>query len=540
MTSAAVKRIEDVQVVRALQYPEDRGPMRHPIRPESYIAMDNFYTSTVYRKGAEVIRMYHTLLGADGFRKGMDLYFERHDGQAVTCDDFRAAMADANKFDLTQFERWYTQSGTPTVSCTKSYSAKDKTLSLMLQQTCAASPSGAEALPFLIPIRVGFLAKNASGKAREVHKEEVLHLTEAKQTFTIKDVDTDPVLSLLRDFSAPVKFEFERGDDELAFLMGNDTDSFNRWEAGQQLFSRAILANVKLFQTKGEAAMTVDQALVAAYKSTLIDKSLDKSLCAYALQTPTLSTMAEEMETVDPDALVAARTFTRKHIAQQLRAELLQVYKDNTLPVEPFRNDKEAIGMRRLKNTCLAYLAELEDDETIALLEKQAMESTCMTDLASAANSLSSIKCAARDNVMSHFYEKHAKGNDLILCKWLTIGASASTDDALERANTLLAHPDFSLKNPNKCRSVVLSFASNMKPFHKPDGSGYKWLADRILDIDKINPQVAAKLTSKLSSFRRFDNARQVLMKEQLQRIKDFVGVSKDTYEIAMRSLTTV
>ena len=299
--------------------------MRHAIRPESYIAMDNFYTATVYRKGAEVIRMYHTLLGADGFRKGMDLYFERHDGQAVTCDDFRAAMADANKFDLTQFERWYTQCGTPSVTCTKSYSAADKALSLTLEQTCAPSPSGEEALPFLIPIRVGFLAKDASGKAREVHKEQVLHLTEAKQTFVIKDMDADAVLSLLRNFSAPVKLEYQRSDDELAFLMGNDTDSFNRWEAGQQLFSRAIHANVKLFQTKGEAAMTVHPALVAAFKSTLVDTSLDKSLCAYALQTPTLSTLAEDMETVDPDALVAARTFTRKHIVEQLRAEFLKV-----------------------------------------------------------------------------------------------------------------------------------------------------------------------------------------------------------------------
>jgi len=241
---------------------------------------------------------------------------------------------------------------------------------------------------------------------------------------------------------------------------------------------------------------------------------------------------------VDPDALVAARVFTRTHIVKTLRAEFLKVYTDNTLPVEPFRNDKEAIGSRRLKNTCLGYLSELEDEETIAMMQKQAMEASCMTDLASAATCLSNIKCAARDTVMAHFYEKHAKGNDLILCKWLAISASACTDDALERANELLEHPDFSLKNPNKCRSVVLSFASNMKPFHKPDGSGYKWLADRILAIDKINPQVAAKLTSKLSSFRRFESARQILMKEQLQRIKETEGVSKDTFEIAMRSLS--
>ena len=378
MTSAAVKRIEDVTVVRALQYPEDRGPMRHPIRPESYIAMDNFYTATVYRKGAEVIRMYHTLVGAEGFRKGMDLYFERHDGQAVTCDDFRAAMADANKIDLTQFERWYTQSGTPTVKCSQVYSAADKTVTITLQQTCAGAPGAAAPLPFLMPMRVGFLAKDADGKAREVHAEEVLQFSEAEQTFVIKDVDTAPVLSMLRNFSAPIKLEYERDDDELAFLMGNDTDSFNRWEAGQQLFSRAIHANVMLYQTKGETAMTVSEGLVTAFKKTLTDAALDKSLCAYALQTPTLATLAEDMSTVDPDALVAARVFTRTHIVRTLRAEFLKVYTDNTLPVEPFRNDKEAIGSRRLKNTCLGYLSELEDEETIAMMQKQVRVRVCV------------------------------------------------------------------------------------------------------------------------------------------------------------------
>jgi aminopeptidase N len=446
-------------------------------------------------------------------------------------------MADANNFDLSQFERWYTQSGTPTVKCSKSFDAAAKTLSITLEQTCGAAPNGAPALPFLIPVRVGFLARNSEDKAYEVHKEEVLQLTEARQQFVITGVGAEPVLSLFRNFSAPVKVEYPRDDNELAFLMGNDLDAFNRWEAAQQLFSRAILANAKLLQAKGEAGMTVSPALVAAFKSTLTDTTLDKSLCAYALSTPSLATMAEDMDVVDPDALVAARKFTRRHIATVLRAELLTVYKANTLPAQPLRNDAEAIGMRRLKNVCLGYLAELRTSEEIALIEAQALGATCMTDLASAAACLSAIQCEQRDKVMAHFYDKHAKGNDLIVCKWLTINASACTDDALERANKLLAHPDFSLKNPNKCRSVVLSFASNMKPFHAPDGSGYAWLTSRILEVDAINPQVAAKLTSKLSSWRRFDAKRQALMRQQLQRIQSAPGVSKDTYEIAMRSL---
>ena len=237
--------------------------------------------------------------------------------------------------------------------------------------------------------------------------------------------------------------------------------------------------------------MVVSDALVAAFKATLTDPALDRSLRAYALQTPTLSTLAEEMEVVDPDALAAARKFTRRRLAETLRAELLHEYEANTLPPQPMRADAEAIGVRRLKNTCLGYLSELDDDAAmIALIEKQAYGATCMTDLAAAASCIAAIQCPQRDAVLEHFYDKHAKGNDLIVCKWLAINASAGTDDAMQRANALLSHPDFSLRNPNKCRSVVLSFASNMKPFHAPDGSGYKWLADRVLEIDAINPQV--------------------------------------------------
>ncbi|EKX51260.1 hypothetical protein GUITHDRAFT_85149 [Guillardia theta CCMP2712] len=530
MTSAAVKRIEDVNVVRSMQFPEDNGPMAHPIRPESYIAMDNFYTVTVYRKGAEVIRMYHTLLGKEGFRKGMDLYFQRHDGSAVTCDDFRRAMADANGVDLTQFERWYLQAGTPVVRCEAKYDVEAKRLSLLLKQSCR-TPQGGDALPFHMPIRVGFLAQDGS----ELLPERVLELKEASQEFVIENVNSKPVLSLLRGFSAPIKLEYERDDEELAFLMAHDKDSFNRWEAGQLMFSRTIHANAKAMQA-GQA-MQLNAKLVDAVRRTLLDTSLDKSLQAYALTLPNLQNLAESMEIVDPDALVDAYKFTKKEIARSLRDHLLKTYEANLLPEDSFRNDAEAIGMRRLKNVCLGYLAALGDKEVLDVCLKQALTANCMTDLVAAASCLAANPGEQSDKALEHFYQQHAKDDNLVFCKWIAIQAAACTDQALEIVDKLFKHPSFTIKNPNICRSLFISFAGNMKHFHRADGSGHRWLTDRILELDKLNPQTAAKILTKLAGYKRFDAPRQASMKAQLERVRNTEGVSKDTMEIAIRAL---
>ena len=494
--------------------------------------MDNFYTATVYNKGAEVIGMYQTLLGKEGFRKGMDLYFKSHDGTAVTCDDFRAAMADANGVDLQQFERWYTQAGTPTVEAKASYSADKQRFELVLSQSCGPSPGQPTKQPYHIPVRVGLIGKDG----KDLVPERVLELKEASQTFVFEGVKEEPVVSLLRGFSAPVNVKLPRSDEELAFLMANDQDSFNRWEAGQELFTRSILANVKAFQEGKD--MELPQVIVDAAKRTLLLKDIDKSLQAYALTLPSLLTLGAKMDVIDPDALVAACKFVKESMAKKLRAELEAAYKSNQLPSEPFRNDADAVGRRRIKNVCLDYLMALKEDKYTKLCLDQALQSTAMTDLVAATSLLAgSSDEAARKQAVQNFYEKHAKGNDLILCKWFTMQAMADVTTSLSDVGALLQHPDFSLKNPNKCRSVIGAFAGNMKHFHAADGSGYRWLTDRILDIDKMNPQMSARLVSSFSTFRRYDQKRQALIKAELERLIATSGLSRDAYEIASKSL---
>eukprot|EP00960_Hanusia_phi_P049099 759359-Hanusia_phi.AAC.5 len=476
--------------------------------------------------------MYQTLLGKDGFRKGMDLYFKRHDGTAVTCDDFRAAMADANGVDLQQFERWYTQAGTPTVEAKTSYSPEKQRLELVLSQSCGPSPGQPTKEPYHIPVRVGLIGKDG----KDLVPERVLELKDATQTFVFEGVKEEPVVSLLRGFSAPVNVKFPRSDEELAFLMANDQDSFNRWEAGQELFSRSILANARAFQQGKE--MELPQVVVDAAKRTLLLKDIDKSLQAYALTFPSLLTLGAKMDVIDPDALVAACKFMKQGMATKLRGELEQGYKDNQLPLEPFRNDADAVGRRRIKNVCLDYLMTLKEDKYTKLCLDQALQSTAMTDLVAATALLAgSSDEAARKKALENFYEKHAKGNDLILCKWFTMQAMADVDSALSDVGALLQHPDFSLKNPNKCRAVIGAFAGNMKHFHAADGSGYRWLSDRILDIDKMNPQMSARLVSSFSTFRRYDEKRQTLIKAELERLVGSSGLSRDAYEIASKSL---
>ena len=406
MTSEAVKRIEDVRVMRSHQFVEDAGPMAHPIRPESYIAIDNFYTITVYEKGAEVIRMYQTLLGVDGFRKGMDLYFERHDGQAVTCDDFRAAMADANGRDLSQFERWYTQAGTPTVKAVGEYDAAEKSYTLRLSQSTPPTPGQPTKLPFHIPLAIKLL--DSEGGC--LLPERVLELTEVSQTFAFEGLTSEPRLSLLRGFSAPVKLDFPLTDADLAFLAAYDDDSFNRWDSSQQLASRVLLAFVAEWQVSDRQSrqlLELPAAFVQAFRATLTAEGLGHSLKAYALVLPDYSVLAQEMSPIDPDGLIATLRFAARTLALKLRSELKSVYDALSPPkTETFSISSAAVGRRRLRNVCLDYLSRIGDAESEALCLRHFKEATNMTDSLAALKALARLPGKARDEVMETFYKR--------------------------------------------------------------------------------------------------------------------------------------
>ena len=535
MNSKAVNRIENVRGLRARQFAEDAGPMSHPIRPESYISMDNFYTATVYTKGAEVIRMYQTLLTPEGFNKGMGLYFQRHDGSAVTCDDFLAAMADANKKDLSQFARWYSTPGTPSVKYAHSF--KDGTFTLTLSQQ-SNSASG----PLLIPVSIGLLDKESG---EEVVPTTVLELKEATQTFTFEGLKNDVVPSLLRDFSAPVKMIPESGavdEEALAFLAARDTDGFNRWEAGQILYTNII------FQTlEGKQSEKTLDYVMEAFGRALMDKEApDYSIQAYNLILPSESTLAEDMATVDPIGLHKARGQVKKAIARKFQKEIRALYDEMTASMaldKEFKVDAEAIGRRRLRNVLLEYICSIretadEQKAAAALAMNHFKAAKGMTDKMAGLNALASMDgegASARDEAIMQFY-KDAEGDALVLNKWFTTQALADLDDVLDRVKQLTQHPDFTLKNPNRCRSLIGAFAMNSAAFHAESGEGYKFLGDILVELDKLNPQISSRLATNLIQWRRYDEKRAQLMKDQLQRLSA-LKLSDDLFEIVSRGL---
>ncbi len=531
MTSAAVKRIEDVRVLRGYQYPEDAGPMAHPIRPESYIAMDNFYTVTVYDKGAEVIRLYHTLLGTDGFRKGMDLYFERHDGSAVTCDDFRAAMADANGADLTQLDRWYSQAGTPVVRAEGAWDEAAQTYTLTLEQSCPATPGQPDKEPFHIPVACGLL--DAAGD--DLVGTRVLELREARQEFVFDGVTSEPTPSLLRNYSAPVKLRVDLTDDQLAFLLAHDSDAFNRWEAGQMLGTRVVLGLVD--DVKAGLPLSLDEGLVAAFHQTLRATDIDRSLQAYALRLPGERTLGEEMDVVLPHELHAAREHAVKTLARALQGDLLDIY-EREAPQGPYRYSPAEAGRRRLRNLCLGYLSSLETDEAIALCERQFEAADNMTDQLTALACLASIPGPACDRALDAFYDQW-KDVPLVVDKWLSVQAGADRDDTLQRVDALLSHPAYDIRNPNKVRALVRVYFRNQAAFHAAGGDGYRWVADRILELDALNPQMSARTADAFTPWRRFDAGIQGMMKAQLERIAGREGISKNLFEIVSKSLAS-
>ncbi|MCE9507633.1 MAG: aminopeptidase N [Alphaproteobacteria bacterium] len=524
MNSEAVQRIDDVEGLRNAQFAEDGGPMAHPVRPDNYIEINNFYTATVYEKGAEVIHMMHTLLGAEKYRKGTDLYFQRHDGQAVTCDDFAQCMQDASGIDLSQFKLWYNQAGTPEITAKSSYDAAKRAFTLTLEQTIPDTPGQTGKKPMHMPILVGLLGKNGSDLLPE--KTRTLHLKEKKQSFTFDNIAEKPVPSILRGFSAPVKLTSDLTDDDLLFLMAHDPDGFNRWDAGQTYLQRLILSKTK----------QLPEACFTAFHKLITDKRADKALIAKALTLPSENYLAQLMEMVDVDGLHAARKFIMESIGKKYTAELQQLYRENT-DTGAYSVSPEAVGRRRLKNTALRYLQAADEKLSVDLALGQYKAAQNMTDKVAALGILTDTKTDASAFAFEDFY-KTWKHEPLVLDKWFGLQAVADRQDVPEIVTRLLQHPDFTYKNPNRLRAMIGSFsASNQKWFHRADGAGYKLLAETVVRVNGINPSTAARLLTPIRQWRKYDPVRKHLMENELKRILSEKDISNDVYEIVSKSL---
>lgn len=551
MGSRTVKRVEDVSLLRTLQFAEDAGPMAHPIRPESYIEISNFYTMTIYEKGAEVIRMLANLLGKENFRKGTDLYFDRHDGQAVTTEDFVAALADASGRDLTQFKRWYSQAGTPRLHITDSYDESTQEYSLTIKQTCPPTPECQHKLPFHIPIAMGLLG--SAGDLPLVLKgaepdfetsdntHRVLELTQAEQTFVFEHVQEKPVPSLLRGFSAPVKSTFDYSRADLAILMSRDSDGFNRWEASQQLGLHIINDVIAQFQVDQHlTSVSIDPSLVNAYRQVLRDESLDKAMVAYMLTLPTEAYMTELADVVDVEAIHYSRAAVRSHIAHELRAEFLAIYHDYDHQ-QAYAATADAIAARSLKNVALGYLMLLNDDAVIRSCEQQYRTANNMTDVMAALTQLVNAQAPFAQTLavtaLADFYERW-QHESLVVNQWLSVQATCVLPHTLQKVKALQQHPAYDGKNPNKIRALISSFCNgNAINFHANAGEGYRFLADQIIVLNAQNPQIASRLLTPLTKWKKYPPARQVLMKGELQRIMAEPKLSKDVFEVVSKSL---
>ncbi len=537
--SRAVTRIQEVRGLRAAQFPEDAGPMAHPVRPQSYMEISNFYTATVYEKGAEVVRMIHTLVGADGFRRGMDLYFRRHDGQAVTTDDFVAAMADANGADLAQFRRWYDQAGTPRLVARGAYDARARRYTLDVEQSLPPTPGQPDKAPLHIPLALGLIDPDGrelplrlEGEAAAAGTDRVLSVRAPRERFVFVDVPRPPVPSLLRRFSAPVQFEFDYTEADLVHLMAHDSDPVNRWEAGQRLALAIVLRGVAALRAGEE--MEVPRAFVDAVARALADPR-DPAFTAEALVLPAEPYLAEQMEVVDPDAVHAARNALRRAIAAALRPELERVYHalESRAAYSP---DAQSAGRRALRNMALGYLMELGAPEVEALCLAQFERADNMTDRMAALGALANSDAPARAGALERFYARW-KREPLVVDKWLAVQATARRADTLARVQALLAHEAFDLRNPNKVYALIRSFCANHVRFHAADGAGYAFAADRVLELDPLNPQIAARLARAFDRWRKFDAGRQAHARAALERVRDRAGLSKDVAEVVTKAL---
>jgi aminopeptidase N len=536
MGSRTVKRVEDAGVLRSIQFAEDAGPMAHPVRPDSYIEISNFYTVTIYEKGAEVVRMIHTLLGPEDFRRGSDLYFERHDGQAVTCEDFVAAMEAASGRDLTQFRRWYSQAGTPELTVSDDWDEASGSYTLTVSQHCPPTPGQPDKEPFLIPLKMGLLGDAGSlrlqlaGEADDVESEDntsrVLELTERSQQFTFTGLPERPVPSLLRGFSAPVKLHYPYTREQLAFIMSRDSDGFSRWDASQQLAIQVI--------TEAQAG-DVDPLLLGAFGDLLADETLDPAMVAEALRMPGENYLADLAQVVDVEAIHRGRHKVRHAIGTQLRELLTRRY-HGLASTDPYQSDSEQVAARSLRNSCLAYLA-LADEAGVQLALAQYREAGNMTDRQAALTTV--VNCGSesqRAELLEDFYNTW-QHESLVVNQWFQVQALCAQPGNLERVRALMEHPAFSMRNPNKVRALVGAFCSaNPINFHRADGGGYQLLVDVVSELNNSNPQIASRLLTPLTRWRRYGE-RSEQMREALETIAALPSLSKDVFEVVTKSL---
>ncbi len=540
--SRAVKRIEDVCILRTHQFAEDSGPLAHAVRPEHYQEINNFYTVTVYNKGAELVRMLETILGPENFVQGVRRYLQHHDGQAATVEDFLAAMGEGSNLDLQQFQRWYSQAGTPQVSITSHYSAAEQALEITFEQECPATPGQSVKQPMHIPCKIGMF--NTAGQALKLQlstdeadsgtEEMVLHLRQDKETLRFINVPELPVLSLFRQFSAPVRFVGEESAGTLAFLLKYDSDSFNRWDAGQRLAEKIILAGIK--QSNRETEDSELNLLTESFAAILQDESLDPGLAAKLLELPNELYLAQQMEEIDVEGIHAGREKVRKHLAASLREYFTRVF-SACQSSGPYSVEPEDVGRRSLKNRCLWYLYASGSEEAAQLVTDSYRAATNMTDRLAALMLMADDSGPLGRELLEDFYVQ-AEDDPLVLDKWFAVQARSSKPDTVSAIKKLLTHPSYQAQNPNRVRSLIGTFSrANPLRFHALDGSGYELLAEQIIALDPVNPQLAGFLAGGFSAWRRYDEGRREFMQQQLQRIVSRKKLSRDLAEVVNKML---
>ncbi|MCH9644600.1 MAG: aminopeptidase N [Gammaproteobacteria bacterium] len=541
MTSEAVSRLDVVNIVRNRQFKEDAGPMSHPIRPESYIEINNFYTLTVYRKGAEVIRMVQTLLTKPVFRKALDLYFERYDGQAVTTDDFLSVMEQQSGKDLRQFRHWYSQSGTPLLAIGGIYDATAQTFTLTVKQSCQDTPGQKNKKPFYLPLVVGLMSSKGEPIAMQLQDEQeaqtdskILIINEEMHEFVFTNVSEKPIPSLLRNFSAPVKVKYDYSKEDLAKLWQYDKDAFVRWDAGQSLMVTIIIEMAQGLQEGWPLKM--DSLLVNSFKQLLTEGPDDLDFRSRLLMLPEDSYVHQNMESVDIHRVHQVKKFIKKSLGSLLTQQLLQCYEKNNVNVD-YVYDAVNMGQRNLKNLCLLYLVESGQEAYLKLAYQQFESTENMTDMMGALCALNHQDCVEREKALSEFYDRWHK-EPLVVNKWLRLQASATVPNTSQAVVALLEHQAFDINNPNNVYALLCTFSENHIHFHETTGMNYQFIADQVLKIQSKNPQVAARLLQPLTYWRNFLDSQAVLMKDQLKRIASHKNLSTDIYEIVNKSLS--
>ena len=538
-SARAVKRIEDVRLLRTVQFAEDAGPMAHPVRPDSYVEINNFYTVTVYEKGAEVVRMMQTLVGCKGFEKGLTLYFQRHDGQAVTCDDFAQAIADANPdsvmaSQLANFKLWYSQAGTPKLDVHGVYEESAQRFTLHFKQSCSPTPGQQNKKPFVIPVEMGLLG--ADGSVLIAHQRVVL--TDQEQTLVFEGITQAPVPSLLRGFSAPVRLLYPYSDDDLLVLLAHDTDAFNRWEVAQRLYLNCIM---QALASPADFAPSLSNALIEGLRSLLRDEKLDAAFKELVLTLPSETYIAEQSDVVDPQRIHAVRQSLRKQLAIELSKDWAWAYQTHA-PHGPYRTDAKACGARALRGLSLAYLCLQENHLNESKWAEQAhhdfMQADNMTDRINALAALVNNQLPQASVALTHFYEMF-KNDDLVVDKWFALQAATPDlgGEVLSKVKQLLLHPDFNIKNPNRARSLLSAYCANPSGFHRVDAAGYVFWSERVLELDAFNPQVAARLARSMDRWRKLSEPYQGAAKEALRRVAAKSDLSADVREVISASL---